>query len=153
MKKVGLVLLMGLAIGMTFMSCTTEEIPTESGEVQNIIEVMEGNTLYERVYDEGGLRIRRGQRISQIFESNSEDCFIEKDFNTDEFNLITSDENTYSYRITTVVGNTYQYAFRSDDNGDSLRLTVYSYDEIEEEHTFLNEFEYEKTTVEFNICN
>tara|TARA_B110000046_G_scaffold122286_1_gene128941 strand:- start:268 stop:717 length:450 start_codon:yes stop_codon:yes gene_type:complete len=149
MKKVAVVLVMALGL----IGCTTDEVPTEVVEVQSIIEVMEGNTLYERVDDEGGLRIRRGQRISQIFESNSAYCFLEIDFNTNEFILITSDENTYSYRITTVIGNTYQYAFRSDDNGDSLRLTVYSYDEVEEEHTFLNEFEYLKTTKEFTICN
>ena len=149
MRKLVLVLGMTLAL----VGCQKDEVPTEVVEVQNIIEVMEGNALYERVYDEGGLSIRRGQRISQIFKSNSNDCFIENELNTNDFNLITSDENTYSYRITTVIGNTYQYAFRSDDNGDSLRLTVYSYDEVAEEHTLINEFEYLKTDTEFNICN
>jgi len=149
MKKVALVLVMALGL----IGCTTDEVPIEVVEVSNLIEVMEGNTLYKRLGNEDGLRVKRGQRISQILESNSEDCFIEQDFNTDEFNLITSDENTYSYRVRIGSGTIHQYAFRSDDNGDSLRLTIYSYDEEEEEHTFLNEFEYLKTIVEFNICN
>tara|TARA_R110000765_G_scaffold381275_1_gene472519 strand:+ start:38 stop:487 length:450 start_codon:yes stop_codon:yes gene_type:complete len=149
MRKLVLVLGMTLAL----VGCQKDEIPTEVVEVSNLIEKMESSGLYERISNEDGLRIRRGQRISQIFKSNSEDCFLEMDLNTDEFILITSDENTYSYRITTVVGNTYQYAFRSDDNGDSLRLTIYSYDETEEEHTFVSEFGYLKTETEFNICN
>jgi hypothetical protein len=152
MKKVILVLALGM-LAMSFISCEKEEIPTEVVEAQNIIEQMEAIGLYKRITVEGGLRVRRGQRISQIFESNSEDCFIDNELNVSNFNLITSDENTYSYRITTVVGNTYQYAFRSDDNGDTLKLTIYSYDETEEEHTFVSEFGYLKTDTEFNICN
>jgi len=149
MKKVAIVLVMALGL----IGCTTDEVPTEVVEVSNLIEVMEGNTLYKRLDNEDGLRVKRGQRISHILKSNSEDCFIEQDFNTDEFNLITSDENTYSYRVRMGSGTIHQYAFRSDYNGDLLRLTIYSYDEEEEEHTFLNEFEYLKTIVEFNICN
>jgi len=149
MRKTVLVLVVALGL----IGCTTDEVPTEVVEVSNLIEQMESRGLYKRISNKDGLRVKRGQRISQIFESNSEDCFIEKDFNTDEFNLITSDENTYSYRVRMGSGTIYQYAFRSDDNGDSLKLTIYSYDEVEEEHTFLNEFGYLKTIVEFNICN
>ena len=152
MKKVLLVLALGM-LAMSFISCEKEEVPTEVIEVSNLIEQMESRGLYERISNEDGLRVRRGQRISQIFESNSEDCFIEQDFNTDEFNLITSDENTYSYRVRMGSGTIYQYAFRSDDNGDSLKLTIYSYDEVEEQTSFLLEIGYLKRTVEFNICN
>tara|TARA_R110000751_G_scaffold60616_1_gene126422 strand:- start:298 stop:747 length:450 start_codon:yes stop_codon:yes gene_type:complete len=149
MKKTVLVLAMALGL----IGCQKEELPTEIVEVSNLIEQMESSGLYKRISNEDGLRVRRGQRISQIFESNSEDCFIEQDFNTDEFNLITSDENTYSYRVRMGSGTIYQYAFRSDDNGDSLNLTIYSYDEVEQQTSFLLEIGYLETTVEFIICN
>ena len=152
MKKTVLVLVMALGL----IGCQKEELPTEVVEASNLIEQMESIGLYERVSDsiESGLRVRRGQRISQIFESNSGYCFIEKDFNTDEFNLITSDSVTYSYRIRTDIGNVYQYAFRTTESVNSdLRLRVYQYDEEDEEHTILLDIEYVKTNTEFNICN
>tara|TARA_R110002074_G_scaffold228402_1_gene400128 strand:+ start:367 stop:819 length:453 start_codon:yes stop_codon:yes gene_type:complete len=150
MRKAVLVLVMALGL----IGCTTDEVPAEVVEVSNLIEQMESSGLYERISNEDGLRVRRGQRISQIFKSNSEDCFIEQDLNTDEFNLITSNENTYSYRVRMGSGTIYQYAFRSNKYilGD-LTLTIYSYDEVEEQTSFLSEIGYLKRTVEFNICN
>ncbi len=57
MKKVGLVLLMGLAIGMTFMSCSKENLPITEEEVSTCgelgytiigfnMETVEGYDLY-----------------------------------------------------------------------------------------------------------
>tara|TARA_R110000765_G_scaffold164906_1_gene269968 strand:+ start:3935 stop:4393 length:459 start_codon:yes stop_codon:yes gene_type:complete len=150
MNKLGLV----LGMALVFTGCQKEEIETEVVETQNLIEVMENNRLYERVSDsiESGLHIKRGQRISQVFKSNSEDCFIDKDLDVTAFNLITSDDNTYSYRITTVTGNTYQYAFRTQDVDNFLKLSIYNYDIPTETHTLVFEERYEVKSDEFNMC-
>lgn len=150
MKKIAIVLVMA----MTLMSCTKEEIPQEQQtdiEVLNLINKMKVQMLYKRLDGDAGLRVDNSLSVYQVFPSNSDDCFIEKELDTSDFSLITSDEGEYSYRIKTVTGNTYQYAFRS--NQDTLNLKVYNYDESEQEHSLLFDEDYLKTNIEFNICN
>tara|TARA_R110000744_G_scaffold251303_1_gene367254 strand:+ start:78 stop:551 length:474 start_codon:yes stop_codon:yes gene_type:complete len=156
MKKIAIVLVIALAL----VGCQKDELPTQDVSV-TLIESM-NDTTFERVGDSisGGLRVNRdlispkpSKDIYKVYESNSQYCFLESRLATNEFRLVTSDEDTYSYRVRVGSGAIYQYAFRSDDNGESLRLTEYSYDEVSEEHTFLSEFNYVKTVVEFNICN
>ena len=147
MKKVLLVLVLGM-IGFSFVSCTKDEIKP------SLIEVMENQEYYQEVGNDRGLRVVSETRIYTLIRDVSRpSCHYEVRLGYARYNVITSDEDTFSYRARKDDRTVCQYAFRSDDNGDSLRLTIYSYDEVEEEHTLVNEFEYLKPIVDFNICN
>ena len=134
---------MGLAIAV--LSCTKEEMNP------NLIEVMENQEYYQQVGNDRGLRVVSGTRIYTLIRFvSAPSCHSEFRLGYARYNVITSDEDTFSYRARMDDRTVYQYAFRTKGS-DTLNLTVYAYDEINEEHVLLEETDYVKG--EFNICN
>ena len=144
MKKVLLVLVLGM-IGFSFVSCTKDEIKP------SLIEVMEEQEYYQQVGNDRGLRVVSGTRIYTLIRDVSRpSCHSEFRLGYARYNVITSDEDTFSYRARMDDRTVYQYAFRTKGS-ETLNLTVYAYDEINEEHIELENIDYVKG--EFVICN
>jgi len=145
MKKVILVLALGM-LAMSFISCEKEEVNP------NLIEVMENQEYYQRVGNDEGLRVVSETRIYTLIRFVSmPSCHSQFRLGYARYNLITSDEDTFSYRARMDDRTVYQYAFRTKGS-DTLNLTVYAYDEINEEHTQLEDIDYVKGDP-FVICN
>jgi len=144
MKKVILVLALGM-LAMSFISCEKEEINP------NLIEVMENQEYYQRVRNDQGLRVVSETGIYTLIRFvSTPNCHSQFRLGYARYNVITSDEDTFSYRARMDDRTVYQYAFRTKGS-DTLNLTVYAYDEINEEHTQLEDIDYVKG--EFIICN